>query len=619
MPEQPIVSDEVDSTQTIKNSVQSTYLVPFSILMAGCVIAGAVVWVSLRTPVPLANPLPVIPPNIEEFENWPVPIATNVVDDEYEKFPRIEQDFTDYSSYYKNIPEQSGVEWYQHPIFKGDLGLINFKPPANSSGYDSYVPPPLEYFQIGDLNGRPIIYVEIPCDGMCFGNDYAVFVGSTLGDAVLVTKHTTQDFDGEYSVYKVSSGVPSDNKLQFTALVFEPVVYQGATLTIGGNSFFQSRVISSFFANSRFNPSAGNRGVTYENIEFLTDTKFGPLFRAYTVGPEGTADFIYAIRTVGGLMTYYDISPNFFSDDRVPAIVWTDGTKNTTMYRMDGLGSCGGGGPEVAVTRVNDSDLAVVGTASTGELIYSIINPDHPLITRVFATTNGIVYDYDELTGESKTYTITPTEFIARRGVIISVDDLGYQNIFTNGDFGPQAECAKPVIYLYPEVPTTISVDVDALITKSDPKYNRGWTVEASPNGELIHNGNMYTSLFWDGYGNGTYPELNKGFVVKTEDALALMEQHLTYFGFNQTEISEFSDFWRPHLPSQAYTKFSWIQTAEMQQLAALKITPPPRTLIRAFVDFTGVEEMEEVAPQTLIRQERIGYVATEWGGILRK
>lgn len=625
MPEQPTSPEASVPVTPVSGPAHHSYLIPLSIFGSGCMVAAAVVFVSFSGRLTDSRPNIVIPQveeNIEEFDLWQTPPATpDMVEKPLNEseMPLIEPDYTDYSSYYKNIPVQAGVEWYQHPIPKDDLGLIHTpkKTEENADGW--YQPLPPQYYQIGSYNGQPILYVEIPCDGMCFGNDYAVFVGSAVGDAILLTNHTTQDFNGQYSLYKVAADISWDDELIFAALKFSPIDYQGASLTSGGNNFFTARTLSGFFANSRLNPDNTNRGATYENIEFLADTEYGPLFRAYNLKEEGTADFVYAIRTVGGLLAYYDLSPEFFSDDRVPAITWNDGTKNTTMYRMDGLGSCGGGGPEVAVTRINDSDLEVAGTASTGETVYTISNPYHVLITRVFDATQGTVYDYNEVTGESQTYTITPTEFIASRGVIVTVDDLGYQNVYTNGDYGPQAECAKPVIYLYPTATTTISVDVDALITKSDPVYQNGWTVEARPTGELVYNGATYTSLFWDGYGNGVYPELKEGFVVRTDEALALMEQHLAYMGFNEKEISEFSEFWKPHLPSEPYTKFSWIQTNEMQQLAALKISPRPQTFIRAFVDFTGINEMENIAPQVLIPKERVGYVATEWGGLLRK
>ena len=53
------------------------------------------------------------------------------------------------------------------------------------------------------------------------------------------------------------------------------------------------------------------------------------------------------------------------------------------------------------------------------------------------------------------------------------------------GDRG--AVCEKPVIYLYPETETAITVqlDLDGDLTCTYPAYGEGWTVIASPDGTL--------------------------------------------------------------------------------------------------------------------------------------
>ena len=46
---------------------------------------------------------------------------------------------------------------------------------------------------------------------------------------------------------------------------------------------------------------------------------------------------------------------------------------------------------------------------------------------------------------------------------------------------------AKPVIYLYPEQETTVSVSLDyaGTLTATYPAYENGWTVTAEPDGTL--------------------------------------------------------------------------------------------------------------------------------------
>ena len=65
-----------------------------------------------------------------------------------------------------------------------------------------------------------------------------------------------------------------------------------------------------------------------------------------------------------------------------------------------------------------------------------------------------------------------------------------------------QEECAaKPVIYLYPEQETTVSVSLDyaGTLTATYPAYENGWTVTAEPDGTLYdENGDEYSYLFWE-------------------------------------------------------------------------------------------------------------------------
>ena len=74
---------------------------------------------------------------------------------------------------------------------------------------------------------------------------------------------------------------------------------------------------------------------------------------------------------------------------------------------------------------------------------------------------------------------------------------------------GQQEECsAKPVIYLYPEQETTVSVSLDyaGTLTATYPAYEDGWRVTAEPDGTLYdENGDEYSYLFWEGENNTDY------------------------------------------------------------------------------------------------------------------
>ena len=61
---------------------------------------------------------------------------------------------------------------------------------------------------------------------------------------------------------------------------------------------------------------------------------------------------------------------------------------------------------------------------------------------------------------------------------------------------------AKPVIYLYPETETQVTVELDfnGTLTSTYPAYANGWRVIARPDGTLTDDsGRAYYCLFWEG------------------------------------------------------------------------------------------------------------------------
>jgi hypothetical protein len=605
-PETPTKTSETPVTPGYSLN-RSQFLVGGLILSLLCNVALLVVFVQEKnTPKP---PLVQFPDILETSDEiYQEEYSEDLVDlsDSPIPAPELTTDSTDYSKYYTSLVSQDGVEWFDLPELLSDLNLIE------SINMNEYRINQLAYYQIGTRNNEPIVYVEVPCDDMMC-RSYAFFVTHSDGSATFIAKNSSVNFDSNWTATKLRPNVSTDADYSFTALLTP----QEISLDDG---FAIQKTWSDLQIHSQTMFNSDDFGDGQIKIEFLKETASGPLFRAYMPDTDvGTADYQYAIRLPGGLhMAYDEKTLGFMTDDRVPQITWLDGGVNTDQYRGDQLTGCGGGGPESLLEPLREPKVELVGRTKTGEAVYNLVDPNHPLVTRVFEITDGIVYEYDPQTGMSTNTIITPAEFIANRGVLL-VESAGRQLVFTNTKYGPQAECGKPVIYLYPEATTTISVSVDALVTKSEPEYESGWVATAHPDGSLIVNGQPYTSLFWDGYGNGAYPELEQGFVVPTSEVLTVMSDHLRYIGFTEFEISEFVAFWSDHLPSEPYTKFSWLQTREMEQMAKLTITPKPDTLIRAFVDYEGVSEMIDLEPQKLIKRARNGYVVTEWGGLLRK
>jgi hypothetical protein len=181
-------------------------------------------------------------------------------------------------------------------------------------------------------------------------------------------------------------------------------------------------------------------------------------------------------------------------------------------------------------------------------------------------------------------------------------------------------QCGKPVIYLYPTQTQSVDVTVDATITKSIPTYEtNGWkNVIAHPNGMLSYQNDVYPNLFWEGIGNGFYPTVKSGTIVKTSEAAATIKKQLHQQGLNNTEVTDFLAYWVPKLPNTPYTRLTWFNTEQMNRLAPLTITPSPTTLIRVFLDFQGLQKPYSLPAQVLTAPERNGFTAIEWGGLLR-
>jgi hypothetical protein len=158
---------------------------------------------------------------------------------------------------------------------------------------------------------------------------------------------------------------------------------------------------------------------------------------------------------------------------------------------------------------------------------------------------------------------------------------------------------------------------VGADITKSNPAYNGGWKVTASPTGKLTASGKTYPYLFWEGTGLGSYPKIDSGAVIETNKARTVITSNLKEIGLNEKEIGDFLEFWLPKMPSSPYVRLTWLTNKEMDELAPLSISPKPDSIIRVFLDFEGLNNKVAIAPQILPHYDRNGFTAVEWGGLL--
>ena len=182
------------------------------------------------------------------------------------------------------------------------------------------------------------------------------------------------------------------------------------------------------------------------------------------------------------------------------------------------------------------------------------------------------------------------------------------------GDIGQPA--AKPVLYLYPEKETAVTVTLDYAgeLTCTYPAYNNGWTITAQPDGTLTDSaGQTYNYLYWEGLDHTEY-DFSQGFCVPGRDTAAFLEDTLATLGLNRREANEFIVYWLPHMEGNAYNLIAF-QTSSYTDHARLTADPAPDTVLRVFMAWKPLDRSVELPPQTLAAPVRTGFTLVEWGG----
>ena len=178
-------------------------------------------------------------------------------------------------------------------------------------------------------------------------------------------------------------------------------------------------------------------------------------------------------------------------------------------------------------------------------------------------------------------------------------------------------EFYKPVIYLYPEEDTEVSVKLGfkGYLTKTIPDYRNGWNVLAKTDGTLtdLHDGKEYPYLFWEGR-TKFIPDMTKGFVIKGDDTASFLEDILAKIGLLPHEINDFIEYWLPPMKKNPYNLITF-QGENYTDVAPLAITPAPDSVLRVFMVYQPLREPIEIEPHEIIPFERKGFSVIEWGG----
>ena len=176
----------------------------------------------------------------------------------------------------------------------------------------------------------------------------------------------------------------------------------------------------------------------------------------------------------------------------------------------------------------------------------------------------------------------------------------------------------KPIIYIYPQEETEVSVKVGypENLTCTYPKYEGGWDVIARPDGNLkdVKTGRNLYALYWEGLRNKEV-KIEDGFVVKGENVASFLEEKLEILGLDEREAEEFIVYWLPILEKNEYNFIRFYEKEEIDEMMPLEINPEPETLIRVLMGWKKLDKNIDIKEQKLEKVQRTGYTVVEWGG----
>jgi hypothetical protein len=176
--------------------------------------------------------------------------------------------------------------------------------------------------------------------------------------------------------------------------------------------------------------------------------------------------------------------------------------------------------------------------------------------------------------------------------------------------------CYKPNIYIYPQSEIKLDVNISfpnsGKVVKSIPAFPENWqNLKVKANGKI---NNEFDYLFYESIQPNVFQK-TKGWVVKLENLPTFFKENLQQYGFNQNEISDFTEHWIPILTDSRYYAIYPQNNKQLDPLIQLEFSQQPDNILRLtyFVSKLNSNELELTEPEIPIF-EREGFVVTEWG-----
>ncbi len=497
------------------------------------------------------------------------------------------------------VSKSGSVEWVE-PKKLANLHIFgSTSATAGDYGYYqdfSYV---VGHVKSGKYQGGDFIVTQAVPDGPSAGDRYRLIYKD--GTYYYLSKYSDALPDPQWGV-KFTTALIKDETFDLPDLDFPEKFHEDslkADFSYAKNTGFYKNGLDFFCAD--------------DLVKAFTDPVLGDVYTDKEIPPvEGQYSFggMHGFYIKGGDSSKrsYQLDIPIISEQNVPLLTWSDGKKNTEEYSFQALGGCGAGNFR-DIAAVKESDLTKIGTSIDGQAVYNYKNKNAQELKDLYDSTY-----FPE--GQGKP---SYDAFVASHPVFFWKDPFGKFIRFKNKKYQPMAECAKPVIYLYPTKTQRISVAVNPLggMLKSDPAYNHGWNVVADPQSNIIVDGKTYPYLFWEGRG-GIYQTPLKGFVIMQTDVHQFLTNKLHALGLNNKESVDFMEFWEPKMQNAPYYFVTFMGNAVMDEVAPLTISPKPDTIIRVLMDFTPLEKPIMAQGYNIRTPERKGFTVVEWGGVLK-
>ena len=543
-------------------------------------------------------------------------------------------------------------EEYQKIIYAHDPWMkeINDKKensclePAPEEQSQNRPPCPVYLYQAGLIKspkifqGQTLYLLLSAWGGLGFGyNEFYTMYDEKTGKLIALVQDDNSVETLTNSFYKLGRFVSDYIKAPSIFLSLRPQVIE----TVGDN--FLLLLIGPLSVSGWSIEQSGaslNQGGIYDAAKGGINAVFNEKDKVLS-GKDGTpiyfVDGNFQIQLADGAVHLYSLMPHFFQTDELLAgkeyfpsqyvadIVWTNDNNRKDDYMLGGdLKLFCGMYVDIETNVVNKKDwfsekkLVEIGKTGKNEKIYELSDKKTNTYYKQFFDYGyeGSMVVGDEQIPEAEKY----NKFITDTPIFFWQDSFGNWRVYLKAKYRSLAECGKPVIYLYPEKDTDIKVKVkpNGGFTKTEPVYNEGWFVRATPQSDLFNYADKtnYPYLFWEGHAYGfTTPD--SGFVMSKDEVGVKMTRILGELGLNEKETKDFLEFWQPKLEVKPYVFVTFVPQREFDKAAPLSISPKPDTTIRVFMDYTLLDAPIEAVPLQIRTPERKGFTVVEWGGRL--